>query len=95
MRGRRQAELDGAVSEPSAHEAVGVQGDIPSLNDLDRLYVQIDREHGQLDVLFANAGGGWVSPRLGEISEEQFDKEFDINVKGTLFTVQKAFAWLT
>lgn len=86
--GRRQAELDEAV-RAIGPRAVGAQGDISSLKDLERLYAQIDREHGRLDVLFANAGGGGFA-RLGEISEEQFDKEFDINVKGTLFTVQKA-----
>jgi NAD(P)-dependent dehydrogenase (short-subunit alcohol dehydrogenase family) len=82
--GRRQAELDEAVRAVGPR-AVGIQGDISSLKDLDRLYAQIGGEHGRLDVLFANAGGGGFA-RLGEISEEQFDN----NVKGTLFTVQKA-----
>jgi NAD(P)-dependent dehydrogenase (short-subunit alcohol dehydrogenase family) len=66
--GRRQAELDEAV-RAIGPRAVGVQGDISSLKNLDRLYAQIDRKHGRLDLLFANAGG---FGRLGEISEEQF-----------------------
>jgi NAD(P)-dependent dehydrogenase (short-subunit alcohol dehydrogenase family) len=86
--GRRRAELDEAV-RAIGPRAIGVQGDISKLNDLDLLYSQIKREQGRLDVLFANAGGGGFA-RLGEISEEQFDREFGINVKGTLFTVQKA-----
>lgn len=70
-----------------------MQGDITSFADLDRLYAQIGREQGHLDVLFANAGGGAFA-RLGDISEEQFDREFAINVKGTVFTVQKALPLL-
>jgi NAD(P)-dependent dehydrogenase (short-subunit alcohol dehydrogenase family) len=75
--GRREAELDKAVRLIGSG-ATGVQGDVSSLDDLDRLYAQIKREAGQLDVLFANAGSGAFA-RLGEISEEQFDKEFAIN----------------
>ena len=86
--GRRQAELDEAV-RLIGFGATGVQGDISNLKDLDQLYAQIEREQGRLDVLFANAGGGGFA-RLGQITEEQFDREFDTNVKGTLFTVQKA-----
>src|SRR5580658_7755718 len=86
--GRRPAELDEAMRVIGS-SAVGVQGDISNLEDLDRLYAQINREKGRLDVVFANAGGGGFA-RLGEITEEQVDKEFGINVKGTLFTVQKA-----
>jgi NAD(P)-dependent dehydrogenase (short-subunit alcohol dehydrogenase family) len=88
LTGRRRAELEEAVRVIGS-SAVGVQGDISNLGDLDRLYAQIKREKGRLDVVFANAGGGSFA-RLGEITEEQFDKEFGINVKGTLFTVQKA-----
>ena len=66
-----------------------MQGDISSLADLDRLYEVIRQQAGRLDVLFANAGGGGFMP-LGEITEAHFDKYFGINVKGTLFTVQKA-----
>jgi NAD(P)-dependent dehydrogenase (short-subunit alcohol dehydrogenase family) len=86
--GRRPAELDAAVKELGG-SAIGVQGDVSVLADLDRLYATIRATHGRLDVLFANAGGGSFLP-LGEITEAQFDKYFGINVKGTLFTVQKA-----
>ncbi|WP_295996076.1 SDR family oxidoreductase [Rugamonas sp.] len=92
MMGRRQAELDAAVSAVGGG-AVGVHGDIASLEDLDRLYDTVRREAGIIDILFANAGGGDFAP-LGEISEEQFDRIFSINVKGTLFTVQKALPLL-
>lgn len=86
--GRRQPELDAAVAQigPSA---VGVRGDVSNLSDLDRLFATIKDRKGRLDVLFANAGGGEFA-RLGEISEVHFDKWFAINVKGLLFTVQKA-----
>ena len=86
--GRREAELAAAVKELGG-SALGVRGDVSSLPDLDRLYATIREKHGRLDVLFANAGGGSFLP-LGEITEAQFDKYFGINVKGTLFTVQKA-----
>ena len=86
--GRRPAELDAAVKELGGR-ASGVRGDVSVLADLDRLYATIRATHGRLDVLFANAGGGSFLP-LGEITEAQFDKSFGINVKGTLFTVQKA-----
>lgn len=86
--GRRAAELDAAVAELGGG-ATGVCGDISVQADLDRLYETIRRTHGRLDVLFANAGMGSFVP-LGEITEAQFDKCFGINVRGTLFTVQKA-----
>ena len=86
--GRRQAELDRAVKDIGP-AAVGVQGDVSTLADLDRLYETVKRQAGRLDVLFANAGGGDQSP-LGSITEASFDKTFDTNVKGVLFTVQKA-----
>lgn len=86
--GRRQAELDAAEKELGVH-ALSVRGDVSNLEDLDRLYETIRERHGRLDVVFANAGGGAFVP-LGEITEEHFDKYFAINVKGTLFTVQKA-----
>ena len=92
MTGRRQAELDAAVAAVG-HGAIGVQGDIASLEDLDRLYDTVRREAGIIDILFANAGGGDFAP-LGEITEEQVDRIFSINVKGTLFTVQKALPLL-
>lgn len=92
MTGRRQVELDAAVAAVG-HGAIGVQGDIASLEDLDRLYDTVRREAGIIDILFANAGGGDFAP-LGEITEEQVDRIFSINVKGTLFTVQKALPLL-
>lgn len=86
--GRRQAELDAAV-EQIGHGAVAIRADIASAADLDRMVGTVQAAHQRLDILFANAGGGEFSP-LGAITEAQFDKYFDINVKGTLFTVQKA-----
>jgi len=86
--GRRRSELDAAVVE-IGENGRGVQGDIANLADLDALFAQIKSEKGRIDVLFANAGGGEFAP-LGEISEEHFDRTFAINVRGTLFTVQKA-----
>ncbi|QJW94905.1 SDR family oxidoreductase [Frigoriglobus tundricola] len=86
--GRRAAELDAAVAELGG-SAIGVRGDVSVLSDLDRLYETIRVTHGRLDVLFANAGGGAFVP-LGEITAEHFDRSFGTNVRGTLFTVQKA-----
>jgi NAD(P)-dependent dehydrogenase (short-subunit alcohol dehydrogenase family) len=86
--GRRQAELDAAVKLIGNH-VTGVQGDVANLADLDRLYATVQQQKGHLDIVFANAGGGEFAP-LGAITEEHFDKTFGINVKGTLFTVQKA-----
>jgi NAD(P)-dependent dehydrogenase (short-subunit alcohol dehydrogenase family) len=70
-----------------------VQGDVANLADLDRLFATVKEKSGRVDVLFANAGGGELAP-LGEITEEHFDKTFDSNVKGLLFTVQKALPLL-
>lgn len=86
--GRRQEALDAAVQE-IGKGAIGVQGDVSDLADLDRLFGRIQAEHGRLDVVFANAGGGSFAS-LSEVTEAQFDREFGINVKGLLFTVQKA-----
>ena len=86
--GRRQNEIDAAVSEIGKN-VVGIQGDVSNLADLDRLFDVVKDEKGHLDILFANAGIAQFAP-LGEISEEHFDKIFRINVKGLLFTVQKA-----
>lgn len=86
--GRRQAEIDKAIAK-IGHGATGIRCDVSSLADLDHLYAQIKSEAGQLDILFANAGLGTFAP-LGEISEADFDHMFGVNVKGTLFTVQKA-----
>ena len=88
--GRRQNELDKAVNQIGKN-VTGVQGDISKLEDLDKLYDLIKQEKGKLDILFANAGIGNFLP-LGEITEEQVDRTFDINVKGTIFTVQKALS---
>lgn len=86
--GRRQTEIDKAIAK-IGHGATGIRCDVSSLADLDHLYAQIKSEAGQLDILFANAGLGTFAP-LGEISEADFDHMFGVNVKGTLFTVQKA-----
>jgi NAD(P)-dependent dehydrogenase (short-subunit alcohol dehydrogenase family) len=86
--GRRQAELDIAVTQ-IGRNVTGVQGDVSNLADLDRLFAAVKQQQGHLDVLFANAGVPAWSP-LGSITEEHFDKVFNINVKGLLFTVQKA-----
>lgn len=88
--GRRQAELDAAV-KLIGKNVTGIQGDIAKQDDLDRVFETIRARHGRLDILFANAGGGEFAA-LGQITEAQFDKYFGINVKGTLFTVQKALA---
>jgi len=86
--GRRQKELDEAVKEIGS-SATGVQGDVSKLADLDRLYETIKAKGQKIHIVFANAGIAEFSP-LGSITEEHFDKLFGINVKGTLFTVQKA-----
>src|ERR1700738_1047568 len=85
--GRRQKELDEAVQAIGGN-VTGIQGDVAKLTDLDRLYEAV-KSKGRIDVVFANAGVAEFAP-LGKITEEHFDKLFDINVKGTLFTVQKA-----
>ena len=92
MTGRRQAELDAAVAEVGGN-AHGVQSDVASLDDLDRLYRIVRDEAGRIDVLLANAGGGELMP-LSDITEEHYDRTFATNVKGTLFTVQKALPLL-
>jgi NAD(P)-dependent dehydrogenase (short-subunit alcohol dehydrogenase family) len=86
--GRRESELAAAVKE-IGRNVTGVQGDVTDLGDLDRLFAQIGREKGMLDIVFANAGVAKYAP-LGEITEEFYDSIFNINVKGLLFTVQKA-----
>ena len=86
--GRRQAELDAAVAK-IGENAFGVRGDVSNLEDLDRLYETVKEQKGKIDILFANAGGGEFA-RLGEISEKHFDTIFGNNVKGLLFSVQKA-----
>ena len=91
--GRRQNELDAAVRQ-IGKQATGVQGDVSNLADLDRLYATVKREKGRIDVVFANAGAGDALAPLGAISEELFDTTFSRNVKGLLFTVQKALPLL-
>src|SRR5215470_11633893 len=86
--GRREQELTRAVSAIGAN-VTAIQGDVSNLADLDRLFAQISDEKGRLDVLFANAGTA-RSASLGAITESLFDGIFDINVKGVVFTVQKA-----
>ncbi|GAA1266381.1 SDR family oxidoreductase [Pseudonocardia aurantiaca] len=86
--GRRQKELDDAVQD-IGDNVIGVQGDAANLADLDRLYETVKAATAQIDIVFANAGVGEFAPLEG-VTEEHFDKIFDINVKGVLFTVQKA-----
>jgi NAD(P)-dependent dehydrogenase (short-subunit alcohol dehydrogenase family) len=86
--GRRDTELAAAVKE-IGHDVTGIRGDVSNLGDLDRLFEQITREKGKLDIVFANAGIAKYA-HFGEISEELYDSIFDVNVKGLLFTVQKA-----
>src|SRR3989449_3787854 len=90
--GRRGPELAAAVKE-IGRNVTGVQGDVSNLGDLDRLFLQIKREKGKLDIVFANAGVAKFAP-LGTITEQFYDSIFNINVKGLLFTVQKALPLL-
>lgn len=86
--GRRQAVLDTAVKEIGG-QITGVRADMTELADIDRLYDAVQQQHAQIDVIVANAGGGTMLP-LGAITEEHYRQTFDTNVKGTIFTVQKA-----
>lgn len=86
--GRRQAELDAAVKE-IGRNVTAVQGDVARLADLDRLYALVKEKHGKVDVVFANAGAGEFVP-IDQVTEVHVDRLFNINVKGLLFTVQKA-----
>jgi NAD(P)-dependent dehydrogenase (short-subunit alcohol dehydrogenase family) len=90
--GRRQNELDAAVKQIGKN-VTGIQGDVSKLSDLDLLFAAVKEQKGHLDILFANAGVAG-SAALGSITEEAFDREFNINVKGVLFTVQKALPLL-
>ena len=87
--GRRQSELDAAVKQIGKNNVSGVQGDVSNLADLDRLYDTVKQQKGRIDVLFANAGIIELAP-IGSITESHFDKIFNVNIKGLLFTVQKA-----
>lgn len=90
--GRRQDALDTAVKQIGGR-ITGVRGDMANLADIDRLYDAVQQNHAQIDVVFANAGGGELAP-LGAITEEHYAQTFDSNVKGVLFTVQKALPLL-
>jgi NAD(P)-dependent dehydrogenase (short-subunit alcohol dehydrogenase family) len=91
--GRRQPELDAAVASIGSN-ITAIEGDVAKLADLDRIYAQIGKEKGHLDIVFANAGLGDLAP-LGSITEEHFDTTFNVNVKGVVFTVQKALPLMT
>src|SRR3981189_2922026 len=91
--GRRKDKLDEAV-KLIGKNVTGVQGDAANLADPDRLYKTVKREKGKIDVLFASAGQGELV-KVDEVTEEHFDKTFDLNVRGTLFTVQKALPLFT
>ena len=91
--GRRQELLDAAV-KAIGRNATGVQGDAGQLADLDRLYATVKSAEGRIDVLFASAGVGELDKPLGTVTEDGFDKTFGVNVRGTLFTVQKALPLL-
>jgi NAD(P)-dependent dehydrogenase (short-subunit alcohol dehydrogenase family) len=90
--GRRKSELDAAV-KAIGHHVTGVQGDAASLADLDRLFEIVKAEKGHIDIVFSSAGTASFAP-LGQVTEEQFDQMFDLNAKGTFFTVQKALPLL-
>jgi NAD(P)-dependent dehydrogenase (short-subunit alcohol dehydrogenase family) len=90
--GRRQGELETAVGQ-IGRNVTAVQSDVSKMADLDKLYTTVKKQKGKLDIVFANAGTGSFAP-LGQISEEHFDKQFGINVKGLLFAVQKALPLL-
>ena len=90
--GRREAEL-AAAKKQIGKNVTAIQGDVSNLDDLDRLFVQIKKEKGNIDIVFANAGVARYAP-LGAITEDFFDSIFDINVKGVLFTVQKSLPLL-
>jgi NAD(P)-dependent dehydrogenase (short-subunit alcohol dehydrogenase family) len=91
--GRRKDKLDEAV-KAIGRNVTGVQGDASNLADLDRLYATVKKEKGKIDVLFASAGRGELA-KIGDVTEEHFDQTFDLNVRGTLFTVQKALPLFT
>ncbi|MGY0490203.1 SDR family NAD(P)-dependent oxidoreductase [Streptomyces sp. WG-D5] len=93
LTGRRKAELDAAVAQVG-ERGIGVQGDASDLGDLDRLFAEIGDRSGRLDIVVANAGVGDYGP-LGTITEEEYDRTTSINLKGTVFTVQKALPLLT
>jgi len=91
--GRRQAQLDAAVQEIGKN-VTGVQGDAGNLADLDRLYETVKTKKGSIDIVFASAGVGDFNVPIGSVKEANFDSTFNVNVRGTLFTVQKALPLL-
>ncbi|GAA2683055.1 glucose 1-dehydrogenase [Streptomyces lunalinharesii] len=93
LTGRRKAELDNAVEQVGGR-AIGIRSDVSQLDDLDRLFAEITERSGQLDIIVANAGVGDFGP-LGTITEEEYDRTTSINLKGTVFTVQKALPLLS
>lgn len=93
LTGRREAELDAAVAQVGSR-GIGVQGDVSRLGDLDRLFAEIKERSGRLDIVVANAGLGDYGP-LGEITEEEYERATSVNLKGTIFTVQKALPLLS
>jgi NAD(P)-dependent dehydrogenase (short-subunit alcohol dehydrogenase family) len=90
--GRRQKELDAAVKSIGG-SITGIQGDVSSLKDLDRLYAEIKKTHGHLDIIFANAGLAEFAP-VEHITEDHYSRQFDVNVKGVVFTIQKGLPLL-
>jgi len=90
--GRRQEALDAAVRQIGGR-ITAIRGDMANLADIDRLYDAVQQQHAQIDIVFANAGGGEMVP-LGAITEDHYQRTFDTNVKGVLFTVQKALPLL-
>lgn len=91
--GRRQEQLDQAVKEIGKN-VTGIQGDAGNLADLDRLFETVKAEKGKIDILYASAGYGEFNVPIGNVTEENFDQTFNVNVRGTLFTVQKALPLL-
>jgi NAD(P)-dependent dehydrogenase (short-subunit alcohol dehydrogenase family) len=90
--GRRQDELDAAVSQ-LGENVTDIQGDIAKISDIEKLYAVVKLKKGAIDILFANAGIGEFAP-LGQITEQHLDKQFNVNVRGTLFAVQNALPLL-
>ncbi|MFJ8313380.1 MULTISPECIES: SDR family NAD(P)-dependent oxidoreductase [unclassified Streptomyces] len=93
LTGRRKAELENAVEQIGDH-AIGIRSDVSKLDDLDRLFAEITERSGRLDIVVANAGVGDFGP-LGKITEEEYERTTSINLKGTVFTVQKALPLLS
>jgi NAD(P)-dependent dehydrogenase (short-subunit alcohol dehydrogenase family) len=93
LTGRRKTELDAAVEQVGSR-GIGIRSDVSDLDDLDRLFAQITERSGRLDIVVANAGVGDFGP-LGQITEQEYERTTSINLKGTIFTVQKALPLLS